>query len=125
MPRIRSLLVYLLALVLVFAGGLAGGFVYQHEPERDIRTVELTTDDPAADVQTIVAGELIEVGDDFIVIRIDNQDFRLALPADATFDELTRIDDPTTLEGRTVNVGGQQTVSGLILTGIVAIEGTP
>jgi hypothetical protein len=124
-PRLRSLLVYLLALVLVFAGGVAGGFVYQHEPERDIRTVELTTDDPDADVQTIVAGELIEVGSDFIVIRIDNQDFRLTLPPDASFDELTRIDDPTTLEGRTVNVGGQQTVSGLILTGIVAIEGTP
>ena len=125
MPRLRSLLVYLLALLLVFAGGVAGGFVYQHEPERDIRTVELTTDDPDADVQTIVAGELIEVGSDFIVIRIDNQDFRLTLPPDATLDELTRIDDPTTLEGRTVNVGGQQTVSGLILTGIVAIEGPP
>lgn len=125
MPRLRSLLVYLLALVLVFAGGVAGGFVYQHEPERDIRTVQLTADDPDADVQTIVAGELIEVGSDFIVIRIDNQDFRLTLPPDATLDELTRIDDPTTLEGRTVNVGGQQTVSGLILTGIVAIEGSP
>lgn len=125
MPRLRSLLVYLLALLLVFAGGVAGGFVYQHEPERDIRTVELTADDPDADVQTIVAGELIEVGSDFIVIRIDNQDFRLTLPPDATLDELTRIDDPTTLEGRTVNVGGQQTVSGLILTGIVAIEGPP
>ena len=125
MPRLRSLLVYLLALLLVFAGGVAGGFVYQHEPERDIRTVELTADDPDADVQTIVAGELIEVGSDFIVIRIDNQDFRLTLPPDATLDELTRIDDPTTLEGRTVNVGGQQTVSGLILTGIVAIAGPP
>jgi hypothetical protein len=76
-------------------------------------------------VQTIVAGEVTEVGADFIVIRIDNQDFRLSLPADAAFDELTRIEDPTALEGRTVNVGGQQTVSGLILTGIVAIGDAP
>jgi hypothetical protein len=124
-PRLRSLLVYLLALAIVFAAGVAGGFVYQHEPERDIRTVQLTVDDPDAEVQTIVAGEIVEVGGDFIVIRIDNQEFRLTLPVDAAFDELTRVEDPTTLEGRTVNVGGQQTVSGLILTGIVAIGDSP
>ena len=125
MPRSRSLLVYLPALVLVFAASAAGAFVYQHEPERDVRTVQLISDDPDAEVQTIVAGEVTEVGADFIVIRIDNQDFRLSLPADAAFDELTRIEDPTALEGRTVNVGGQQTVSGLILTGIVAIGDSP
>jgi hypothetical protein len=124
-PRLRSLLVYLLALAIVFTAGVAGGFVYQHEPERDIRTVQLTVDDPDAEVQTIVAGEIVEVGGDFIVIRIDNQEFRLTLPVDAAFDELTRVEDPTTLEGRTVNVGGQQTVSGLILTGIVAIGDSP
>ena len=64
MPSFRSLLTYLVALALVFAGGLAGGFVFQHEPERDALTVQLLSNDENATLQTIVAGELIEVGTD-------------------------------------------------------------
>jgi len=124
-PQLRSFLVYLLALVLVFGGGLAGGFVYQHEPERDALEVRLLTTDDDAEIETIVAGQLIEVGSDFVVIRIGGEDFRLELAADVALDELTRIDDPSSLQGQTVNVGGQQTVNGLILTGIVAIGGAP
>ncbi len=125
MPRFRSLVIYLLAIVVIFGGGALAGFVYQHEPERDTLAVELTTNDPDAEIQTIVAGEVIEVGSDFVVIRVGGEDFRLNIPADASFDQLTRVDDPSALEGRTVNVGGQQTVNGLILTGIVAIGSAP
>ena len=125
MPQLRSFLIYLLALVLVFGGGLVGGFVYQHEPERDALEVRLLTTDDDTEIETIVAGQLIEVGRDFVVIRIGGEDFRLELAADAALDQLTRIEDPSSLQGQTVNVGGQQTVNGLILTGIVAIGGVP
>ena len=125
MPSLRSFLTYLLALALVFAGGLAGGFVYEHEPERDALNVELLSNDETAVVETVVAGQVIEVGADFVVIRIDGEDFRLELAPDAAFDELVRVDDPSVLQGQPVNVGGQQTVNGLILTGIVAIGSTP
>lgn len=118
--RSRSLLVTGGFLALLFVGGLFGGYVYTHEPARD--TLEVTVASPDGDGARTLSGTVTAVEGGRLTLATASGQVVVALPPTATVDELLRATQGLS-DGTRVNVGVQSTQYGLVLTGLVAVEG--
>ena len=119
-PRARSLLVTGALFSVLFAGGLSIGYVYQHEPTRNTLEVRLTND--GAPTARTLTGTITRVEAGRIVLSTASGAVTVALPSNVAVDELVRAAEGLA-NGARVNVGVQSTQYGLVLTGVVAVEG--
>lgn len=116
-PRTRGVVTYVVIAVIVFALSGLGGFVYGHEPQRDLLDVRVTTAGAPAATEQIESGT---------VIAVDGS--TLLLDSGASFDvppiaeALVPATGEQLPEGTLVNIGGDVTRNGLVLTGVVAID---
>jgi len=126
-PGVRSALTYAVILAIVFAGSLAAAFVFTHEPKRDTISVGVSSIPAQPRTERIAAGSIVEAREDRLVIRGESGRIEIALPAGLPKDDLQRLAGPAELfaTGTRVNVGGEQTQFGLVVTGIVAVDGAP
>ena len=121
--RTRSLLVSSVLLVVLFGAGFAGGYVYSHEPVRSTLDVRIASDSAAPGVRTL-SGTVTSVEGGRLTLTTASGPVSVALPSGAPVDELLRAPEGLT-NGTRVNVGVQSTQYGLILNGLVAVEGAP
>lgn len=124
-PRLRSFLVYLALIAVVFIAALSAGFVFAHEPQRDTVAIRLRDTPVTPASGRIVAGVIGEIRDGAIVVVGDDQSTVVDVPAGVALDELTRVAEgsPPFSAGTAVNLGTADTSTGFIVTGIVAVEG--
>ncbi len=121
-PRTRSLLISGALFLLLFFGGFASSYVYQHEPVRDTLEVSISSDSSTG--VHAINGTVSEVRGGELTLTTAAGPITVALPAATRVDELTRASDGLP-EGTRVNVGVQSTGYGLVLTGLVAVENAP
>ena len=119
---VRAALPLVVALAVAFGLGAAGGFAYAHDPGADRVVVRIEREQAAGGrAEAVVGGEVVRVDGARLVIETDRGPFEVDVSGLAV-EELVRTGDLGV--GATVNIGGEQTRSGLVLSGIVAIEGT-
>ncbi len=118
-PR-RPRLAPLFALLVAFAVGLAGGFVYSHESATPEVSVILTSEPASA--EAVLRGTISSVGPDFVEIATSEGVRRLSGPPGAGVEDLVPFNGPVTA-GSAVNVGGNRTDSGFVITGVVVVAG--
>jgi hypothetical protein len=108
-----------LAAVVLGLSGIAG-YVYRHEPVRDVLAVQVeSTPVPSpATVSGLVVG--VE-GDTYVLVTASGAEVTLTIPAGAPVEDLQRLAEAL-VEGVTVNVGVENTTYGQVLTGIVVID---
>ena len=111
-----------LPLVIAFGLGAGGGFAVAHDPSAD-RVVVRVEQERAADgpAEAVVGGAVVRVDGAQLVIETDGGQLAVDVSGLAV-EDLARAGELGV--GATVNIGGEQTQSGLVLSGIVAIEGT-
>lgn len=121
--RAGPILLYaILAAVFVVASGV-GGYVYRHEPARDTLLVQIESTPPAA--PTTVSGLISRIeGETYTLVTPAGRELTLTIPAGTPVENLQRLTEAME-EGTTVNVGVEDTTYGQVLTGIVAVEGSP
>jgi hypothetical protein len=99
------------------------GYVYSHEPARDVLEVQFATAD--VDRPALTPGVVLAVdGEVLRVIAADGTERSTPLPAHVVLEDLVRLGEPP-IEGARVNVGVDETVYGQVITGIVSLEQTP
>jgi len=121
MPSRRSALVSGALLGALFVIGLAGGYVYQHEPARDSLDVQVSSSGAAPGVRT-VNGTIASIEAGRLTLTTSGGNVVIPLPPGALVDELIRATEGFA-PGTRVNVGVESTQYGLVLTGLVAVEG--
>ncbi len=119
-PRARSLFVSGGLLAVLFVGGLGAGYVYKHEPVRNTLDVRLTND--GAPTGRTLTGTVTSVEAGQLILSTASGAVTVALPSNLAVDELVRAPEGLA-NGARVNVGVQSTQYGLVLTGVVAVEG--
>ena len=123
MRRTRALFVPAALLSALFLGGLTGGYVYSHEPARNTLEVRIAADG-APPGSPVLSGSVTSVDGDRLTLSTAAGPVTVALPAGVLVDELIRAPEGLA-GGARVNVGVQATQYGLVVTGLVAIEGAP
>lgn len=113
----------LVAAVAILLGTGIAGYVYSHEPARDLLAVELT------DAQDGRAGYLAGVvtsvdGGEITLVDASGVERAVTLVEGARLEDLRRLDGPPA-PGATVNVGVDDTRFGQFVTGVVTIEAAP
>ena len=111
----------LLVLLAAFGLGVAGGFLYTHEPAPPELRTRLTAG--RAEAESSVRGTLTSIGADHIEVTTAEGARRLSLAASVPIEELTPLTGAVA-EGAAVNLGGNRTESGFVITGVVVIEGS-
>ena len=120
--RSRSLMVSGALLVLLFVAGVAGGYVYRHEPTRD--TLDVVVASGSSTGPRTVTGTVASVEAGRLTLTTAGGQVNVTLPPGVALDELVRASEGLA-NGTRVNVGVQSTQYGLVLTGLVAVEGAP
>ena len=122
-PRspLRAGLVIGALLLVLFASGLAAGYVYTHQPVRDTLDVVVSSSSSSGGPRT-VSGTVASVEGSRLTLTTAGGQVTVTLPAAAPLDELVRASEGLAAGAR-VNVGVQSTQYGLVLTGLVAVEG--
>lgn len=115
-PRSRGVVTYVVIAVIVFALSGLAGFVYGHEPRRDLLDVRVTTTGAPAPTEQIESGTVIAVDGSTLLL-----DSGASFDAPPIAEALVPATGEQLPEGTLVNVGGDVTASGLVLTGVVAI----
>lgn len=115
-PRSRGVVTYVVIAVIVFALSGLAGFVYGHEPRRDLLDVRVTTTGAPAPTEQIESGTVIAVDGSTLLL-----DSGVSFDAPPIAEALVPATGEQLPEGTLVNVGGDVTASGLVLTGVVAI----
>lgn len=111
----------MLALLLVAAAvGVASGYVYAHDPQRDVLTVNLEAAGKA-DPLTPIGGTVIDANGGRLRLNGSSGSLDLTLPASARIEELRPL--PSLTPGVIVNVGVERSDSSTAVSGIVVIEG--
>lgn len=121
MPPRRSLLISGALLGALFLVGIAVGYVYRHEPARDTLDVQVSSSGATPGVRT-VNGTVASVEGGKLAVTTASGAITIALPSNASVDELLRAPEGLS-PGTRVNVGVESTQYGLVLTGLVAVEG--
>ena len=121
MPALRPLLTYLVVLTGFFVAALAIGYVYEHDPERDL--VEVAIDRsaiPAGDGE-FASGTVLGVDGSTAQVASSLGTFEVDL-ADLPLEELRALDDPLALPaGIAVNLGGERAATEPVISGVVLI----
>lgn len=106
----------------MFAVSATVGFLLEHEPLPDERTVTVDRriEPPVGD--TYRGGEVTTAGGGRIELRTRDGVLELDVPAAVTTEELRRAEAPRFAPGDAVNLGGEQGDFGLVLTGVVALD---
>lgn len=120
--RWRSVATTAFVLVAVFAASAAAGFLLEHEPAPDERRIFIDREAPPPGPREFSGGEVTEVGGGRIAIRTPEGIVAFELHPGAATEELRRTTEPRFATGDAVNLGGEQSEFGLVLTGIVALE---
>lgn len=111
----------ILALVAALGCG-AAGFVYAHEPARDQVAVTVNRDRPSS-ASTILGGTVTRTGEGRLIVEGAGGAADLALPANATVEELQSIAPSALTAGTSVNIGVERSDYGVALTGVVVVAG--
>ncbi len=121
-PAWRSVLTTVLVLAAVFALSAGAGFVLEHEPAPDERRITIDRTPLPPGPELFLGGEVTGRGAGRIAIRTHEgvREFRVA--PDAPVEELRRAAEPRFEAGDAVNLGGEQSEFGLVLTGVVTLE---
>ena len=119
-PRARSLLMSGALFAVLFAGGFGIGYVYSHQSVRNTLDVRLTNE--GAPAGRTLTGTITSVEGGKLVLSTASGAVTVALPSNVAVDELLRAPEGLA-NGARVNVGVQSTQYGLVLTGVVAVEG--
>ena len=119
----RSLLVYGALLGVLFLGGGLSGYVYKHEPVRDTLTVRVAPPAEPAGPRTI-SGTVSALDGTRLTVATAAGPVSVTIPPGAVIDDLVRAPGGLAA-GTRVNVGVESTQYGLVLTGVVAVEGAP
>jgi hypothetical protein len=132
-PRIRSTITYLTIVTIVFAGALVASFVYTHEPQRDTLGVTISDVPAQPSDERAVGGTIASIDAASLQLSTEAGDVTVLLPAGVPVVDLVRVStgdeaggesiEAPFAPGTPVNVGGEQTQTGLIVSGIVAVEG--
>ena len=104
----------------LFAGGFGIGYVYSHQSVRNTLDVRLTNE--GAPAGRTLTGTITSVEGGKLVLSTASGAVTVALPSNVAVDELLRAPEGLA-NGARVNVGVQSTQYGLVLTGVVAVEG--
>lgn len=120
-PGAQSALVLLLLIALALGAGFAGGFVYAHDPRPDRIEVRVGGSDrePA---EAFIAGTLASVDGARIELRTESGSVTIDLPPGTPLEELLPATAEEMAVGSPVNLGGNITGEGPVLTGVVAFE---
>ncbi|MFA7250276.1 MAG: hypothetical protein WC273_11680 [Dehalococcoidia bacterium] len=128
MSRFRPLLVPGALCAVLFVGGLASGYVYTYHPARNTLDVTVAASAAGAPAEHApsgtVSGTVTSVDGGRLVLSTSNGPVTLTIPTGLPVDELVRAPEGLAA-GTRVNVGVQSTPYGLVLTGLVAVEGAP
>lgn len=118
---VRGTALYLTLLVAVFAGGLAGGYVYKHEPQADVLSLAITPALPSE--ERFAGGAVVSIEGDSITLASDEGTVPYRLAPGFVAEALEPIAEVN--EGARANVGLERTAYGLYLTGVVEIGAQP
>ena len=118
----RSIVATAIVLVAIFAAGLVAGFVHAHEPERDELVLTIDREPLPAEGATVVSGEIVSIDGARITLRTAAGLVELDLAPGLPLEELTRAGLVGLDPGEAVNIGGERTNIGLVLTGVVGVE---
>ena len=119
-PRTRTLLATGVLFLVLFAGGGAAGYVYNYHPTRSTLDVRVTSDGGTPAART-VSGTVSNLDGTRLTLATAGGPQTVTLPAGFALDELTHT--ASLAPGTRVNVGVLSTQYGLVLTGVVAVEG--
>lgn len=120
-PSIRPVLSTLALLLVAALLGVAGGYVYAHDPQRDVLTISLDTT-ASTDTAAPIGGTVIEVSGGRLRLNSTTGPIDLALPASARIEELRALPGTALAPGSVVNVGAERSDSSMAISGIVALE---
>lgn len=120
--RWRSVATTAFVLVAVFALSAAGGFLLEHEPVPDEQRIFIDREAPPPGPLEFSGGEVTNVGGGRIAIRTPEGVQEFELDPGASTEELRRTAEPRFETGDAVNLGGEQSEFGLVLTGVVALD---
>ena len=120
--RWRSVATTAFVLVAVFALSAAGGFLLEHEPVPDEQRIFIDREAPPPGPREFGGGEVTELGGGRIAIRTPEGVQEFELDPGASTEELRRTAEPRFETGDAVNLGGEQSEFGLVLTGVVALD---
>lgn len=108
-----------LLLAAAFAIGATVGFVYAHDPRPDEVTVRVAESAPPL-AEGFVAGTVASAGAAQIVVRTAEGEVTVELPPGTTIEELAPAAE--IVIGAPVNLGGNLTARGPVLTGVVTFQ---
>ncbi len=111
---------FVLAVVFVLSAGV--GFLLEHEPAPDERRISINREAPPPGPPEFLGGEVADVGGGRIALRTHEGVIEFELGPGASAEELRRAAEPRFAPGDAVNLGGEQSEFGLVLTGVVALE---
>ena len=120
--RWRSVATTAFVLLAVFALSAGAGFLLEHEPVPDERRIFIDREAPPPGPREFSGGEVTAVGGGLIAIRTPEGIVEFELHPGASVEELRRTAEPRFAPGDAVNLGGEQSEFGLVLTGVVALE---
>jgi len=118
----RSILTTALVLAVVFALCAVAGFLLDHEPTPDVRQVEIDREAPPPAVEQHLGGEVVSIDGGRLTLRTSEGLVELDLAPGAIVEELRRAPESRFEPGVAVNLGGERSDFGLVLTGVIAIE---
>lgn len=124
MAQLRPLLTYTAVLFVFFAVAVTVGYVYEHDPERDL--VEVVIDRsaiPAGDGE-FASGTVLSIEGGIVRFASSRGGLEVTL-ADVVLEELRPLADPAAApSGIAVNLGGERTPVERVISGVVVIRAT-
>ena len=111
-----------MVLAAVFAAAAGAGFLLEHEPTPDERRIAIDREPPLPGPEAFLGGEVVSVDAGRLSLRTSEGVVELDLGDDLVVDELRRATESRFASGDAVNLGGEQSDFGLVLTGVVAID---
>ena len=120
----RAIAVALLLAALPLGAGAGAGFVYAHEPQPDRVTVRIDTARPSR-AEQFIRGTIASASTDSIEVTTILGVEPVPLPAGTPIEELIPVPGDEIAPGLRVNLGGNQTQRGFMLTGVVTMAAEP
>ena len=121
MPALRPLLTYTAVLAIVFTAAAAIGYVYEHEPQRDLVEVSINRSAIPEGDGEFASGTILTLEDGNAAIASSLGSFDVALD-EVQLEQLRPFEDPTqAAPGAAVNLGGERAATEPVISGVVVI----